>query len=292
MSRVALVAVLVACAAVASAQPADEAEREYQLGYAALQAGDCAEALVHYHRSFDATPRPRTLFNMAACQEELGLQADAWHNYRAFLELAEARDAKIVVKAEARVAALREVLRGNVTIETTPAGASVQLDGDPAARGVTPLTLALAPGTHTILISIADAAPVERTIEVAPDETELVAVTLAVSVAIAPPEVPLVPAPTVTPIEAREVVVTPVDVAAPRPSSRARGVLGWSLGVLGVASLVGGAAVGVLALRDVADPTLDDRARGESRAWIADGLFVAGAVAIVTAWRLLRDGGR
>ena len=127
----ALVVALALLAGVARAQPAvAEAEREFRRGYQALQAGDCVEALVHYRRSLALAPRPRTQFNIAACQEELGQLAEAVDGYRAFLAQAEARDAAIVAKARARLDALRPRLRGRVTLESDPPGAATR----PAAR--------------------------------------------------------------------------------------------------------------------------------------------------------------
>ncbi|MCL4225920.1 MAG: PEGA domain-containing protein [Myxococcales bacterium] len=162
-----------------------EAERAYRKGYEALQAGDCAAALVHYRRSFALAPRPRTLFNMAACEEELGLGADAWRSYHAFLGLAEPRDAEIVVKARARIVALRGALRGRITVESSPPGAAVVVDGERQPRGVTPLTLSLEPGAHTLRLTLTGAAPTERTVEIVPDEHEAVAVTLAAAATVA-----------------------------------------------------------------------------------------------------------
>jgi hypothetical protein len=168
--------------AAAHAQPAnEEAEREYRLGYQALRSGDCVEALAHYQRSLELSPRPRTLFNMAACQEDLGLPAEAWRSYHAFLDLAEGRDAKIAVKARARISALRAVLRGKVTVTSAPPGAAVLVDGERQQRGVTPLTLALEPGLHTIRVATPDAIAVERAVDLAPDALERVDVTLELS---------------------------------------------------------------------------------------------------------------
>jgi hypothetical protein len=285
----------------ASAQrAADEAQREFRLGYEALQAGDCPEALVHYRRSLELSPRPRTLFNMAACEEELGLAADAWRNYHAFLDLAEARDAKIVIKAEARIAALRRTLRGKLAVDSSPAGASVIVDGEPEVRGVTPLTLALEPGAHTIRLTMAGASPVERTIEIIPDQAETLAVDLAVSSSDAgtespgEPEVETVHPRTLPPMATLVVGTVPpgekgsVDLRARTPGRRS---LAWGLGGLGVGAILGGAVVGVLALRDVASPFGGEHDRGKDRALLADGLFAVGAVAVVVAWRYVRAGG-
>jgi hypothetical protein len=343
-----VLAIALATAPALAQRAASDAEREYRLGYQALQAGDCTEALVHYRRSLDLSERPRTLFNMAVCEEALGLGADAWRSYHRFLELAEERDAAIVVKARARVAALRAVLSGKVTVESTPPGARVYVAGERQARGVTPLTLVLEPGVHVVRIATDDALPVERAVDVAPDEVEVVSVTLeasaSISIVVEPDDATIEPEgggppatgrydgavapgrhgftihrdgyqPERLEIEARaarshveRVRLRPVTLALPPPSaaseesitvafdrprvSPARRSLAWGLGGAGAAAIIGGGTVGVLALRDVASPVEADHDRGKRRAWIADGLVVAGTAAIVVAWRLARGRSR
>jgi hypothetical protein len=374
-----------------------DAEREYRLGYQALQAGDCLEALSHYRRSFDLVPRPRTLFNMAACEDQLGQAAEAWRNYHAFLSLAEPRDAEIVAKARVRIEALRARLAGRVSVASSPAGASVQVDGERASAGTTPVTLTLPPGEHLVRISMKDAVAVERSVEVAPDGTTALTVELAlpsaIMIEVEPADAAIEPgdggAPTRGRFEAAvgpgrysftiqrdgyqraEIVVdaiagrtyeehvrlrptlatatlviagapgaavtvdgvpTPTsstpsgalamrDLAAgaheirvtragrapwrdalqlspdevvtvdldlpPQRTTTGRSVA-WGLGVSGLAGLIGGGVVGVLALRDVASPAPDDHDRGERRALVADGLFVVSAAALATAWWLVR----
>jgi hypothetical protein len=164
-------------AAAESAEAA--AEQEFRLGYRALQAGNCGQALVHYRRSLELAQRPRTLFNIATCEEELGQQAAAWRDYQSFLSLAEERDAAIVVEAKARIEALRKRLRGQVAIESSPSGAAVSVDGERQPRGDTPVTLSLEPGRHVVRIALPDAIPVERAVEISPDERSSLRVDLA-----------------------------------------------------------------------------------------------------------------
>ncbi|MCE9579985.1 MAG: PEGA domain-containing protein, partial [Deltaproteobacteria bacterium] len=164
--------------------PEADAQREYQLGYQALQAGDCVVALSHYQRSYQLAPRPRTLFNMAACQETLQQDALAWRSYHAFLEQAEPRDAEIAVKARARIEALRQRLTGRLVVDSTPAGAAVVLDDDRQPRGATPLTLAIPPGTHRVRLTQPGAIPAERSVEITPEATSSLAVDLALPSAI------------------------------------------------------------------------------------------------------------
>lgn len=164
----------------AYAQSADAAaEQEFRFGYRALQAGNCTEALVHYRRSFELVQRPRTLFNIATCEEEIGQQAAAWHDYQAFLGLAEERDAAIVVEARARIEALRKRLRGQVSVESSPSGASLSVDGERQPRAETPVTLHLEPGRHVLRISKPGIVSVERIVEVAPEDKTSLRVELA-----------------------------------------------------------------------------------------------------------------
>jgi hypothetical protein len=178
------IALLFACFAgtvrLAEAQSSEAAaEREYRLGYLALQQGNCNDALVHYRRSLELVRRPRTLFNIATCEEDLGQHAAAWRDYHAFLNLAEERDASIVAEARARLEGLRKRLRGQIAVESSVAGASVSVDGERRPRGETPLTLSLEPGRHVVRVSMPGAVAVERTVEIVPDEIASLRVELA-----------------------------------------------------------------------------------------------------------------
>lgn len=187
MSRAVLLALGLACVIASPARAEDDtkdAEREYKLGFKALDAGDAAEALVHYQRSYELMARPRTLFNIATCQEQLGQDLEAWRNYHVFLDLAEARDVTIADRARASIEALRARLRGRVVVDSTPPGAEVRIDGARDARGLTPLTLSLAPGAHVVRISMPEVAAVERTVEISPDATTSLTVALTLPSAI------------------------------------------------------------------------------------------------------------
>lgn len=290
------------------------AQREYQLGYQALQAGDCVRALGHYQRSYALAPRPRTLFNMAACQETLQLDADAWRSYHAFLAQAEARDAEIAVKARARIEALRQRLTGRLAVDSTPPGAAVQLDGERQARGVTPLTLTLAPGPHRVRLARAGAIPAERTVEITPEAVSSLSVDLAlpsaISIRVEPADALIVPAEGGAPARGRlELPVSPghyaftirrpgyrseqiaIDAVASRtyeqrvilqPDARATLVIEGAAG--GAVTLDGRAAptAGVLAMRDIATGAHAVRVERPGRSpWSADLHLAAGETVTV-----------
>lgn len=391
-------AVLIACVVgavpAAKAQSAEAvAEREFRLGYRALQAGKCSEALVHYRRSLELAQRSRTLFNIATCEEDLGQPALAWRDYHAFLRLAEDRDAAIVVEARTRIEVLRKRLRGQVSLESSPAGASVMVDGERQARGETPVTLSLEPGRHVLRVSMPGTVAVERIVEVVPDDQISLHVELALpslisirtdpadaiieprkggapaighfEVSVSPGRhafvvrrdryqseqveidaiagrthdvrINLRPAPTGATLVVtgaagatitidgkptklsnvgewralslgshevaiehrgrtvwrRDVQLSPgeivgLDVELLPPPSRTRRALSWGAAGLGVASIGAGGVLGTLALRDVTSSSSEPHVRGKTRALVADGLFVAGAAALVVAWRLMR----
>lgn len=177
-------------ASPARADDAVAAEREYRQGFAALQQGNCTVALSHYQRSYALAPRPRTLFNMAACQEELGQALLAWRSYHAFLAQAEARDAAIVTRARARIEVLRAQLAGWVTVDAVPTGADVRVDDERAPRGRSPITLTLTPGEHMVHVAMAGAPAVDRPVVVEPETTTAVRVELglpsAITIAVEP----------------------------------------------------------------------------------------------------------
>jgi hypothetical protein len=162
-----LAAGLVVGAPAAHAQPR-AAKKAYELGYRELQAGHYARALAHYKRSYELQPRPRTLFNMAVCEDKLGLTEAAWKRYRTFLAAAEPRDAPYKTKARARLTELGRQLAGTVRVVSTPAGAEVHVDHQKRSSGRTPVKIQLTPGTHHLRLTTANTTAAVRTVQMKP----------------------------------------------------------------------------------------------------------------------------
>jgi len=160
------------------------ARREYRLGYADLQAGRFADALAHYRRSYDLAPRPRTLFNMALCEEKLGSEEAALDHYGQFVATAEPRDRGFLGQAQDHLSRLANKLVGRVTIVSQPPGAEVRVDGTDRSVGRTPLTLSLTPGDHYVHISADGAVPAERVFAVQPRGESTVSIELELSASI------------------------------------------------------------------------------------------------------------
>jgi len=138
--------------ALAASETADEADLHFQLGNERYDAGDTKAALEHFLASNRLAPNKNVLFNIARCYEQLKLLPDAYRYYSASLEAETSEAGKqrtedSLERLEPRVALL--------TIESDPPGAVIYLDRkDLGSRGVTPRTLALPEGAHTVLLEL------------------------------------------------------------------------------------------------------------------------------------------
>ncbi|MFZ5894584.1 MAG: TonB-dependent receptor domain-containing protein [Myxococcota bacterium] len=139
--------------AIAS-ETADEADIEFQLGADRYDAGDYKQALQHFLASNRLAPNKNVLFDIGRCYEQLKLLPEAFRYYSLSLE-AETNEAgrqrieESLARLKPRVARL--------TIETDPPGAVIYLDRkDLGSRGVTPRTLALPEGQHTVIVELPD----------------------------------------------------------------------------------------------------------------------------------------
>lgn len=278
----ALVLALVASQSLANAQPRrrparpqpaaepvqDEATQRareaYDRGRTQFGAQQYQEALASFQAAYDARPHPTVLISIAECQERLEDYRAAVTTLEKYLrDSPEARDRQQV---QERIAAHRSrPAKLNVTSE--PAGAAISVDGNPSGQ-VTPATIEVAPGAHTIALALEgyENATQEVTVEFA--ERRDLPMVLETPIP-EEPEPPTEPAPIE---ETRtEGESAPVWVAA---------------GVAGV-GLVGGAVLGFLALSDKSDfddnPTVETADRGERFALFADIAFGVGIAAAVTA---------
>jgi len=130
---------------------ADEADLHFRLGNERVNAGDYRQALVHYLLSNRLAPNKNVVFNIASMYEELGQYPDA---YRYYVEaLAAETDPG---RKSSLDAALTRILPRIAVVHVTsdPPGATIFVNRrDLGPRGVTPQTLAFAPGEYRILLS-------------------------------------------------------------------------------------------------------------------------------------------
>lgn len=150
---------LVCCLIGALAAPAvadgvaDEADLQFTVGAEAYSKGQFTAALEHFLASNRLAPNRNVMFNIARAYEQLGRFPDA---YRYYIDAArgEAADGKLqkdVTAALARIGPRVAV----ISIETTPAGATIFLDRrDLGSVGTSPSQLGLKAGTYSIIAEL------------------------------------------------------------------------------------------------------------------------------------------
>lgn len=154
---------------VAWADPEEDAKRAFLDGASAYERGQYRIALKHYQRSLALMAKPRTLFNIAVCEQELKMFEAAYDHFDEFLRIAEQRDAGLVEEARARLRRLSASLpAAQLFLESDPPGAQIFIGDERVSRGAAPLTLSLRAGRYRVRAVQAGMLPVEREIDIAP----------------------------------------------------------------------------------------------------------------------------
>lgn len=147
---------LCACALAAPAladNTADEADVAFELGNRAFAQHHVEEALASYFLSYRLVPNRNVLFNIARCYEAQRRYDEAYRYWNDLfvdpgLPETDRREVKGALSRLAPQVAL-------VTVTTTPPGAELYVDrSDLGSRGRTPVTIAVAPGAHTLLLEL------------------------------------------------------------------------------------------------------------------------------------------
>lgn len=129
---------------------AEEAEVAFEIGVQHVQRGEYLLALSYLLESNRLAPNKNVLYNIAGAYEALGRNEQAYQYYTEYLELEQDPQRRQdgqrgLARLAGRVALVR--------ITSDPPGARIYVDRrDLGARGVTPRTVALQPGTHTIIV--------------------------------------------------------------------------------------------------------------------------------------------
>jgi len=152
------VALLTLCAALLGAparadNTADESDIAFSQGNAAFAKRDYEKALAAYFLSYRLVPNRNVLFNIARCYEALDRFDEAYRYwYDLYVDQGLAEDDRKEVKLALAHLAPRVAL---VSVTSTPTGAELFIDReDLGSRGKTPLTLAVAPGAHTVIVKL------------------------------------------------------------------------------------------------------------------------------------------
>lgn len=194
-----------------------QAKAKYEQGVEAYRAEHYADAVRSFLEADAISPSAALSYNIARAYEKLSDDAQALRWYRNYLRInPNAANAADVTRYVERLSlALSKKGIQQLTVLSTPAGATVAIDGNPL--GVTPLTVELSPGPHTALLSKRGFADASSPVELPASHPIDVAVELRVA-----------------PVTA--------NVAASGPPGRRFGVAPWV--TLGVATACLGGALG------------------------------------------------
>ena len=147
MRLLAPVLILALAAPSARADDRDDARAEFAAGQAADQRREWQAAIEHYLRAYDLAPHPFALHNIGFDYEQLGQLREAVRFYERYLR--DAPDPADRVRVERLVATLR-ARPSKLTVRSSPPGARVIIDGQPA--GATPYTGVVPGGAHRVAV--------------------------------------------------------------------------------------------------------------------------------------------
>jgi hypothetical protein len=245
----------------------DAARKAYGEGEKAYGAGDYAAAYDSFKKAYDLIPTPHAEYWMGMALYKQGKDAEALPALEKFLANPNSSKAgeEKVNEAKAALEDLKGKQSGEVVIATTPAGATVTVDGE-AQPGETPMTIKVKPGTHKITIAATGYETKEMEINViAGQKTDQnVELTLAESGE---------PGPAPAPVPAEP---EPAPEPAPPAEPRSKVPAYVTLGIAGASAAVG-TFFGIKALGAKSDfddnPTTDAADDVERNALIADMAF-------------------
>ncbi len=250
-----------------SAKEKAQARELYAMGQQQFRQGNFGAAQRSFEDAYRAVPNPIVLLSIAECQVRSESFTDALVTLARYLD--ERPDAPDRPQVEEQVRLLK-AKPGLVTVESTPAGATVWVDGQNTTQ-ITPTTLELAAGDHVISVEVDGYNKAEQRLTILNGSQQRVA---------------LSPLPVAVPDEPEPQVEVPsVDL---RASTTSQGKLPiWiATGVAG-AGLVTGAVLGGLALKYKGDfdgrPSESTADKGERLALFADVGFGIAAAAGITA---------
>jgi len=142
----------------------------------AAETGQYEQCVGHYIAAQDLVPYAEIHFNIATCYERDQKPAEAVKFFRRYLQVYETQyggfpqDANAVRQSIKRLEAR---LTTEVSLQTEPSGADIQLDDMVAIVGQTPFTLMLTPGVHRIRLHRQGYETVEREIQVSTRSIDL-----------------------------------------------------------------------------------------------------------------------
>lgn len=245
-TRVALPAVVmsiaVGAAALLSPSPAWAQKRDpttatelFTRGRAAAKKGDFATACPLLEESNRLDPKVGTQLNLADCLEKQKRIASALEIWHAAVQLAESTHDPRAAEAKRRAAALEpRVPRLTITTAAgTPADVSVTRDDVELGSASLGIPIPVEPGAHTVKVTARDHEPREYALNLEEKERKTLEVDVGKKKASKPAEAP-------------PIASASSDGAARASSGGAGRTVGYVLGAVGLAGLVGGVVSGLM----------------------------------------------
>jgi tetratricopeptide (TPR) repeat protein len=250
----ALIAVVFCLSSPAAASNKNDAKQLFDAGLKLMKLDDFAGAAANFERSTDLFPTQTSLFNLANCYRALQRYGDALSALERLR-----RDFGTVLKPEIHASAARQEdelnsLVARLTIEVTPADASITVDGRDLDGGARRGPLVLGPGDHAVEAKRAGYRVQRQSVQLVSTREQTLSLQLVVepvspAVVAVPAARPLAPA---TTKPGAPLPTTVVD-ESPHSGSRALRVAAWSAGA---AAVVAGVLAG--SFRLIADGHYDD----------------------------------
>jgi tetratricopeptide (TPR) repeat protein len=216
-----------------AAERQERAKWLYTRGAEAFDAGRYLESVKHFKGAAQLVPNPALSYNIGLAYDSMGETTDALSWYRDYLRrVPDAPDREVVVKSIRRLEhALQQLGVQQVTIFSTPEGASVSLDGDVVGR--TPWTGETTPGQHRLRVTLEGYAPSVAEFSLSEDRALDVRLVLSEGVEPARPPEPPVARPTTAPEVTEDPAALPPRDSAVLVRPLTWVVLGGGAGFLG-----------------------------------------------------------
>lgn len=251
--------------AAPAVKPAD-AKALFTSGEKKFKANDFSGALADFEASNAAKADPAAQRYIALSQDNLQQFPEAVASYEKFIAANPPKMTTEVEEAKKRVEAIK-AMPGKVHVETTPAGASIVIDGAQQPHDkVTPTDLELPPGKHTLLIGAEGFENTTKEVEVGYGSKQDVKTELAKKEAPPPP-----------PPAVAEQPPPPTPAPPPPPPEPRSKIPAYVTGAVAIAATGVGVGFGIAALNQSSDfdknPTTEKADDGENNALVADMMF-------------------
>jgi hypothetical protein len=280
--------------AVSEAQK-QHAKELYQKGVAAYRAGQFSEAIDKLLDADRVMPNAAFSYNIALAYQAMGDERSALRWLRGYLRQSTKKDEKAAEKVRVLEAELQAKGLQQVTVLSKPGGATLRIDG--SVLGLTPFTTEIVPGSHYVTLTLDGYKTVQKSLELRPERSVDVDISLEPAEPIASTDVTSQPALSAPPPSAPPAATERPQPAPPADSghsSHALRPLTWASVGVGTA-LLGGSVVFEL-MRASAEKEAraasqadypSDYDKVKSRQTVARVLAITGGVVLTTGIILL-----